>query len=182
MSVQIENRFLREPSGYTDEEGEFAYVDATAATDTADKAREWLIQHASDVLYIHPGEARVRPDQIELRALGVSMQWPGLLPERWDIERLVRDGLCDAWWRFDVSLAREPEPGWEARADEILRQHDAEQKRRAVAWRGPWWWRLRCRVADVLLTVASRVQPDDRSTVSWRDGAQITIEEVRRPA
>jgi hypothetical protein len=175
--------FDREPHGSLDEDGDFAFVDVTATTDTADKARDYLVANASEVLYIHNGEAKVRPEHIELRDLGVTMQWTGLLPSVWDVERLVREGLAEAWWRFDVSLASEPLPGAVAEAKRWHANFDAEQRRKAVEWRGPWWWRLRCRVSDLLGEAHARCEPSDRSSVHLRDEAahRITIVQVRRP-
>jgi hypothetical protein len=47
--------------------------------------------------------------------------------------------------------------------------------------RGPWWWRLRCDLADLLGSWACRLEPEDRTSVSWAtDDDHIVIARARR--
>lgn len=54
-------------------------------------------------------------------------------------------------------------------------------RERARAWRGPWWWRLRCRVAQALLDAGGRLDPDDRSIICWQDDREVFYATVRMP-
>jgi hypothetical protein len=45
---------------------------------------------------------------------------------------------------------------------------------------GPWWWRLRCKIADKITHVAMTVEPDDRSSAHWFEGESIVIVDARR--
>jgi hypothetical protein len=179
----VVNRFERKPNGYTDEEGTFAYVDVTATTDTAEKARDWLVENASEVLYIREGESRVVRANIELRDIGVTLSRPEpLLPSAWAVEHLIREGHAEAWWSFDVSTASEPVAGYEDRLDRQMVEQREKCKRQSVEWRGPWWWRLRCRVADAITAFGTRLDPADRSSTSWFEAGEIHIAPIRRPS
>lgn len=51
--------------------------------------------------------------------------------------------------------------------------------------RGPWWWRLRCWLSDLLMNLGNRLEPDDAGLLSWREDGRpdgdIIIERIRRP-
>lgn len=105
MTRVRENRFLRKPTAGLDEDGDWAYVDVTSETDTADKARAWVVANPDELF---GSDVRLVLDRIgSPPELGLTMLWPGLLPEVWHVERLVQTGLCQAWWRLDISTARE---------------------------------------------------------------------------
>lgn len=55
------------------------------------------------------------------------------------------------------------------------------QTTRPVFDRGPWWWRLRCELADWFGAWACRLEPEDRTSVSWAEGEYVYIERARRP-
>lgn len=181
MSTTTKNRFLHDPSGYTDEDGDFAFIDIASETDTFDKARAWLVAHSSDVT---GSDWKILPEKIDSPPfIGLSMRWPGLLPEVWEVERLIREGLCEAWWRLDISCAREEivDQDWEAEHKRHQAERYAQEKRRAAEWRGPWWWRLRYAIAQRLMKAASNLEPDDVSSVAWEEDGQYIIRVVRRP-
>jgi hypothetical protein len=53
----------------------------------------------------------------------------------------------------------------------------------ARAHRGPLWWRLRVRLAELLGEWACALEPDDKSSTSWYsdDGQSIYFATIRRP-
>lgn len=53
---------------------------------------------------------------------------------------------------------------------------------RARALRGPWWWRLRCWLADRACEVGCLLEPGDRSSMHWYsdDGSSVYFAQIRR--
>ncbi len=76
---------------------------------------------------------------------------------------------------------------WWAEATEppVLSAHASVMRAAADELRGPWWWRARCWLADVVNGLGCRLEPQDRSSISWveRHGARefVAIRQVRRP-
>ncbi len=178
--------FGRNPCGSTDEDGEQGYVDVTASTATQAAARHWLLTDgAQDVLGVHAGYRKARPEGLELRHLTVVLPPCDRLPERVDVADLLRNGQASGWWQFDISMATEDiEPadgGWRAEFARRDAERTAEAKRRAVENRGSWWWRLRCRIADRALSIASALDPGDRSSVGWIEAGFYVSRQVRLP-
>lgn len=46
--------------------------------------------------------------------------------------------------------------------------------------RGPWWWRGRCWLADLLARWARALEPGDRTNVSWIEGDWVVFDRARR--
>jgi hypothetical protein len=49
----------------------------------------------------------------------------------------------------------------------------------AHSLRGPWWWRWRCQLADVLSRAAFAVDPWDRSSMYWYSDDRETVSFAR---
>lgn len=63
-----------------------------------------------------------------------------------------------------------------------MSEYGDEQRRRAVEWRGPLWWRARCWLADLLGGWACDLEPEDRTSASWAEGDRIVfVRTLRRP-
>jgi hypothetical protein len=178
--------FQREPDGWTDEDGDRGYVNVTAATATAEAARQWLLgPGAASVLNLDDRYRRVRPEGLELRHLSVELPPANNLPTALEVGCLVRSGVATAWWTFDISMATEEitDRDWEAESARLRSEREAVARRHAVEWRGPWWWRLRCWAAQVAIGLGTRLEPRDRSSVSWveTDPRALVIQQVRLP-
>lgn len=113
--------FDREPYGSTDENGERGFVDITATTATQDATRQWVLTDgAQDVLGVHSGYRKARPEGLELRHLTVQLPPCDRLPER-----------------------------------------------------------VRCRLADRAMSIASALEPNDRSSVGWVEAGLYVSRQVR---
>lgn len=184
-------KFDKSPYGWTDEDGEDAYVIVTSSTATVEQARDWLLhgKGAGDVLGCDASR-RVKADaDLPLKALTISVpvgvlqhssQYTlhGMLPHAVPVRTLVASGEATAWWEFSGAYsATEDVPDYDWRREHAAREarRDAEERRRAREDRGPLWWRACCTIADRLTSIARRIDRDDRSTAAWYDGDEKIV-------
>lgn len=172
--------FSRPPTGATDEDGERGYVDVTAATDSHEAARAFVLgDGAEDVLGISEFRRAV-PDALELRHLTVVLPPCDALPESVAVASILRSGEASGWWEFDISAATEEvDCDWRQEIARREAERTAEAKRRAVEDRGPWWWRLRCWAGDHALRIAAKLEPDDKASAYWFEDGNYVSQTVR---
>lgn len=181
--MQETQTFDRKPYGNTDEDGETAYVDCTAATATPEAAMDWLLrgEGAREVLGCDSSRrvkegAELRPEALVV-SIPAEMAADGL-PDVVSIGSMIRAGRT-AWWTFpgcyDVTEEVIDEGEYRALVEERRAARRAEAMGRARRDRGWLGWRARCWLADALASVGAFVDPADRTTVGWHteEGAYV---------